>query len=281
VSAQLARRAEREDVARYLSRDSEANLFLLDLADGLGGPAPPGELRTEIAVARSEGRIVGVASLRPAVAFDAGVGPAAVEALLPLVESLGVGLVKSPAPVVDALWALLGTRGRRRVLLDRLETAYRLRPERARIAAAGGEPRVRSAVEADLDALVYAARESLREEDRPDPFTGDSRGFRRWVRGRLPRARVLDHAGRIVFVGYADVRRREGWLIQGVYTWPDARGRGFARAGVSDMCREAFAAGADHVQLAVVDGNVPARRLYEGLGFTPFGQLRTVLFAQA
>jgi hypothetical protein len=33
------------------------------------------------------------------------------------------------------------------------------------------------------------------------------------------------------------------------------------------------------VQLAVVDGNEPGRRLYEGLGFAPFAKLRTVLFA--
>ena len=41
---------------------------------------------------------------------------------------------------------------------------------------------------------------------------------------------------------------------------------------------KAFAAGADHVQLAVIDGNEAGRALYEGLGFKPFGKLRTILF---
>ena len=82
-------------------------------------------------------------------------------------------------------------------------------------------------------------------------------------------------------VAYADVQRPEGWLVQGVYTWPELRRRGLAAVGVSDLCREAFAAGASHVQLAVVAGNTPARALYEGLGFEPFSELRTVLFAQA
>ena len=45
-----------------------------------------------------------------------------------------------------------------------------------------------------------------------------------------------------------------------------------------DLCHEAFAAGADHVQLAVIDGNEAGRALYEGLGFKPFGKLRTILF---
>jgi predicted GNAT family acetyltransferase len=59
----------------------------------------------------------------------------------------------------------------------------------------------------------------------------------------------------------------------------EARRRGHARVGVSDLCREAFAHGAEHVQLAVVDGNEPGRALYESLGFKPFAKLRTILFA--
>ena len=99
------------------------------------------------------------------------------------------------------------------------------------------------------------------------------------MRGRVPRARVVEDAGRIVFVGYADVQRPEGWLLQGIYTWPDSRRRGYASLGVSDLCREAFANGADHVQLSVVDGNEAGRSLYESLGFKPFGKLRTILFS--
>ena len=86
-------------------------------------------------------------------------------------------------------------------------------------------------------------------------------------------------AGRIAFVAYADVRRPEGWLVQGVYTWPDLRRRGLAAIGVSAICRTAFESGADHVQLAVVEGNRPAEGLYERLGFRPFERLRTILFA--
>jgi predicted GNAT family acetyltransferase len=79
---------------------------------------------------------------------------------------------------------------------------------------------------------------------------------------------VVEWEGALRFVGYADVQRSEGWLLQGVYTWPEARRRG-----------RAAAAGASHVQLAVVEGNAPAEKLYEKLGFRPFARLRTVLFA--
>jgi RimJ/RimL family protein N-acetyltransferase len=280
LEARLLRLADRGAVLARLARDPEGNLFLLDLAARLGAPPPPGEPRSELAAAWQGTEAAGVAALRPSVVFDTDAAWEAIDALIPYLETLGAGLIKSARPGVDFAWAELRRRGRRRALLDRLETAYALRGDRSRLREAPGA-RARPAAPADLDALVVAARESLREEERPDPFAGDARGFRRWVRGRVPRARVVEHAGRIVFVAYADVQRPEGWLIQGVYTWPEFRRRGFAAAGVSDLCREAFATGASHVQLAVVDGNAPGRRLYEGLGFEPFAELRTILFAQA
>ena len=83
----------------------------------------------------------------------------------------------------------------------------------------------------------------------------------------------------MAFVAYADVRCHEGWLLQGVYTWPEFRRRGLAAAGVSLLCGQAFSEGAEHVQLAVVDGNRPGEALYEGLGFRSFAKLRTILFS--
>jgi predicted GNAT family acetyltransferase len=70
-------------------------------------------------------------------------------------------------------------------------------------------------------------------------------------------------------------------LLQGVYTWPDARRRGHARAGVAALCRAAFDASTDHVQLAVVASNAAAEALYRSLGFRSFAALRTVLFEGA
>ena len=66
---------------------------------------------------------------------------------------------------------------------------------------------------------------------------------------------------------------------EGVFTWPDARRHGLAAAGVSELCRRAFLEGADHVQLAVVEGNEAAEGLYAGLGFRTYARLRTLLFA--
>jgi ribosomal protein S18 acetylase RimI-like enzyme len=280
-TAVTARRIEVEslpDAIALLSREPRDNLLLLDLTSRIGLPPPPGEMATELVGAFRDRELVGVATLRPTIAFDARIEPEALEAILPLVEALEVGLVKSDPPCVDRLWSHVSQRRRHRVWVDRFETCFAVDRDAASLVAGGTGRTARRASEGDLEPLVFAARESLREEDRPDPFAGDVRGFRRWVRGRMPRARVVESEGQVRFVGYADVQRREGWLLQGIYTWPDARRRGFAAAGTSALCREAFASGADHVQLAVVDGNDAAHSLYEGLGFKPFGRLRTILF---
>jgi ribosomal protein S18 acetylase RimI-like enzyme len=268
----------REEVLPFLARDPLANLFLQDLLLRLGARPEPGEARSEMVGAWQHGELVAVLALRPTIALTPA-GPEVLECFLPYLEPLGVGLLKSSVDAADGLWSALARTRRPRVLLDRLETAYALREPEARLVAPRPHETVRAATLDDLEPLVVAARESLREEGRPDPVDADIRGFRRWVRGRIPRARVVEAGGRIVCVGYADVRLPTGWLLQGVYCWPEARRRSFGRTTVSDLCRTAFAAGADHVQLSVVEGNQPARRLYEGLGFEPYDQLRTIIFA--
>lgn len=243
-----------------------------------GAAGNPGELRPHVVTAQRDGALTAVATLQPAVAVAHGVDSDTLSALMPHLASVGSGLLKTREPVANAIWERLRARGRR-AQLDRIETAYAL--------AGGALPgievpagvRVRGAERADLPLLVDSARASLREENRPDPFSGDPGGFRRWVAGRVARATIVELDGEPRFVGYADVQRREGWLVQGVYTWPEARRQGLASAGVAAICRQAFAAGADHVQLAVVEDNRAAEQLYERLGFSVFARLRTVLFA--
>ncbi|MCZ6463594.1 MAG: GNAT family N-acetyltransferase [Proteobacteria bacterium] len=272
---------ERGEALAYLRRSPWRNLLLIELAATVGAPGAPSELPSQVLGAWRGDALVGLVSVRPSLVLDAELEPDVLEAFLPRLEALDTGLVKSSEPVVSALWTRLAAQGRR-ALIDRIETAYALEPGAAALPGipAQGDLVARPARERDLEALVVAARASLREENRPDPFEGDPAGFQRWVRGRLHRARVIESRGRVAFVGYADVRRPEGWLIQGVYTWPEQRRRGMAAAGMAALVREAFAAGAAHVQLAVVNGNTPAERLYQGLGFEPFDTVRTILFAR-
>ena len=272
------RARDRAATLAYLERAPRLNLLLIDLVLRLGRPSRRGEPAPELVGALRGEALAGVVALHPAVVLDAGADRDALEALFPYLSGLGSGLVKSTEDVVGPLWEWLEVHGRR-ALLDRIEVGYALEPGQARLGEVPADLCVRPAREEDLDALVEAARASLREENRPDAFEGDPGGFRRWVQGRLGRATVAERAGHIVFVGYADVQCSRGWLLQGVYTWPAWRRRGLATAGVSAICGRAFAQGAEHVQLAVVEGNRAAARLYEGLGFETFARLRTLLFA--
>lgn len=268
---------DREAVLAFLSEAPELNLTLIESTRLLATQYRPHEVPPTLYGVFVDGVLSGVASFRPSLNFSAGMSTAALDALLPLLRRIPNGLLKCECDVVDRVWPVLADRGRR-TMIDRVEIAYRLTPA-ALSAVLEPLPGVaRPAREEDLEDLVYAARASLWEEDRPDPAEGDPVGFRRWVSGRLERARVVVDRGELVFVSYADVRLPEGWLIQGVYTWPAARRRGFAKRGMDFVIREAFASGAAHVQLAVVEGNDRATALYRDLGFEPFQRLRTILF---
>ena len=277
VTTRALRPRERELALARLRPHARDDLFLMDLV-GRIGIASAAEADAEALGAWRGRALAGVASLRPTVVIESGIDQAVLEALLEPVAELGAGLVRSTARLVEPLWRRLLARGRR-AIVDRAETSLVLEPKELRGVEAPAGFSIRAARAADLEALVEAARASLREEGRPDPFLGDPRGFRRWVSARVPRALVAERGGRIAWVGYADVRLPEGWLLQGVYTWPDARRLGVAAAGVTALCRQAFAAAAEHVQLSVVDGNTAAASLYGRLGFRPYGALRTVLFA--
>ena len=271
---------ERDQTAAlaYLDRAPLLNLALADLVTRLGEPRPGETSLPEVLGAWRGRELAGLAGIAPSVVFDAAAERDVLEAFFPHLVRVGSGLVKSTEEVVAPLGEWLAAQGRR-VLLDRIEIGFALEPKEARLADPAPALTVRDATLADLDGLVDAARQSLLEENRPDPSETDPAGFRRWVRGRVGRAVVVEQAGTLGFVGYADVKSRRGWLLQGVFTWPELRRAGLAAAGVSELCRRAFASGSTHVQLAVIEGNEPAERLYERLGFRRFARLRTLLFS--
>jgi RimJ/RimL family protein N-acetyltransferase len=271
------RERDRGAALAFLDRSPLLNLVLADLVLRIGEPSA-GTPAPEVLGAWRGRELAGLAGLAPSVVFDAAAEREVLEAFFPYLARVGSGLVKSTEEVVGPLEKWLASEGRR-VLLDRIEIGFALEPDHARLAVPGPGQHVRSAALADLDALVEAARQSLIEENRPDPTDSDAIGFRRWVRGRVRRAVVMEQDAKLAFVGYADVQCPRGWLLQGVFTWPEYRRRGLAAAGVSELCRRAFGSGSAHVQLAVIEGNEAASQLYESLGFRRFARLRTLLFA--
>ncbi len=268
---------ERAAALDLLRADPIANLLLIDLVVRIGEPPPPGEPAPMVIGVWNRRELIGVASLRPCVVLSEGMPAEAVALVGSLLDAIHAGLVKSSEASGALIAHLLASSGRR-LLVDRRERMLVLAPGASSIDGPATAARVRAATPRDLPALTDAARASLVEEGRPDPFDTDPEGFRRWVFGRLRRATLGEVDGQIAFVAYADVQRPEGWLVQGVYTWPQWRRQGLARGGVAALARRAFAAQTAHLQLSVVEGNLAGEALYAGLGFEPAGRLRTLLF---
>ncbi|MCI4321616.1 MAG: GNAT family N-acetyltransferase [Thermoplasmata archaeon] len=76
---------------------------------------------------------------------------------------------------------------------------------------------------------------------------------------------------RLIGVARASVTLPFAWVIAGVYTRPDYRGRGVAQAVTAALCRHAEGTGAVP-GLFVREENAPARRAYENLGFRTIGR---------
>jgi ribosomal protein S18 acetylase RimI-like enzyme len=156
--------------------------------------------------------------------------------------------------------------GLQRVRIFREQPFYLADP--AALAPAGpGAEEVRSAVPQDGERVMLATIE-LNREDLDIPAE------------RVSRERLREHVARRiaderVFVVGPPGRFRSklelgsvgpgGVLIEGVYTFPDSRGRGLARCLVGALARR-FTREGRVVGLHCAAGNHPARRVYESAG---------------
>jgi predicted GNAT family acetyltransferase len=143
------------------------------------------------------------------------------------------------------------------------------------------DPRVRAMRMTDLDRYLPAAAAMFTEELGVAPRQATSIGeYRRRITGLIAAGRafgIVDEAGEVIFK--ADIGAVSGRTcqVQGVWTRPDLRGRGIARAALAEVLRHALTL-APTVSLYVNDFNAPARRVYERLGMTETAVLSTVLF---
>lgn len=59
----------------------------------------------------------------------------------------------------------------------------------------------------------------------------------------------------------------DAWIIEWVATWPEFRGKGIVRALLYEILEHGRQRGHAQAQIAVLIGNTPAQRAYEGVGF--------------
>jgi ribosomal protein S18 acetylase RimI-like enzyme len=264
----------REEMVAYLQGHlREAALLLADLARR---DAPPGE-RLDVAGARRAGRIVAVQGFygdgRWLPHFE---DPAALDLMLALAQRYRLRWIMGPQRVVDAVLGRLAGPGVN-LAYDEQDAIYRLDAETLRPHPVPG---VRRATEADIPAVA-----GLRLRFDAEYFgTPVEAAFRPWYL-RMAGAYVergtylAERDGVAVAMVAAEARIPALAQIGAVYTLPEYRARGLARGVITAITQDLLAQHPE-VSLMVRYDNVPARRAYDALGFTPCGAYRMVHLAR-
>jgi GNAT superfamily N-acetyltransferase len=142
------------------------------------------------------------------------------------------------------------------------------------------DPLVRTATPAMLDALVPAFRAMFTEElGFPPP--GPQEGYRAHVAGQIERGNVLARidsaSGEVVFKAELGAACGRWVQVQGVWTNPDYRGQGIAKAGMVTVIEQARHRGLSRVCLYVNDFNAAALAVYQAVGFSQVGTWSTIM----
>jgi RimJ/RimL family protein N-acetyltransferase len=142
-----------------------------------------------------------------------------------------------------------------------------------------GESGLREATPADLELLLPACARAHFEEIGVDPLERDPEGFRWRTRAQIGEGRswLWEEGGRILFKAEASAWTPQAVQLQQVWVDPEVRGRGYGTRGMRDLCRRLLGR-VPRVCLFVRADNVPAIRLYEGIGMRRVLTYRSLIF---
>ncbi len=131
----------------------------------------------------------------------------------------------------------------------------------------------------DFDQVLSAGAAMHLEEVGFDPMRSDPDGYRQRVQTLIRRGwiHIWVEDGRLAFKAECAAVTAEAIQLQGVWTRPDLRRRGLGTRGMATLCGQLLAE-TQAVTLFVNDFNGSAIRVYERVGFTRIGTMRSVLF---
>jgi GNAT superfamily N-acetyltransferase len=134
---------------------------------------------------------------------------------------------------------------------------------------------MRCAVVADVDAVVPLVARYRVEDGLSNAGDDHTAWIRTHALERIHAGHlfVVEERGRIVFTGAFNFAGRAGAGLGGIYTVPDARGRGIAGRATADLCRIALETG-PVATLHVDPRNAAAIRAYERAGLRRVGEYR-------
>jgi RimJ/RimL family protein N-acetyltransferase len=266
--------ARTDDVLAFLARRPYENVYVHWLVAsnqiGRGG----GEL---VFVRDAAGRVNGTCYIGPQIVPCA--EPDDTAALDAFVD--GVRRARSSRmfvgerPAVARLWAQTGSFFPAPVAIRTSQPVYAIERVRPEADSAGID--VARATLAELDELVPHSAAMIAGEVGGDPQRATSefrtRTARIVDRGWWWRARV---DGRLAFMCNVGSATPYTAQLQGVWTPPGMRGRGYATRALAAICARLLA---EHPSLClyVNDFNAPAIALYERVGFERVGEFQTIL----
>ena len=131
----------------------------------------------------------------------------------------------------------------------------------------------------DFDLLLPACAAAHREELGIDPLQRDPEGFRWRTRVQIDEGRswLWEENGTILFKAEASAWTPSAVQLQQVWVDPEARNLGYAKRGLSDLCRGLLER-VPSVTLFVRPENAPAIRVYDGIGMRRTISYRSLVF---
>lgn len=256
---------------KYLARSPYLNVFLTHVL--LHDPATI--VRRSIAVALDGSNVIGVAYCGRQVAIAA--EPAAIEGFGEHAKRhRGERMIVGPRETVREFWkAVAGWHAAPRLVRDRqfvmAVDRKRLRSHKSRIV-------VRQAKIDEWRAVADGSAQMIRQELAYDPRRGSpefAAGIRYMIERNLWWVGTVN--GQLCFFCNVGPWCDRTIQLQGIWTPPELRGKGFATASLAAICDRLLEV-SPTISLYVNDFNESAVALYRRVGFEHVGDFQTLLF---